>query len=45
MGTPSNIYDFASHLIANGLIYGTVDDLLEYANGLTSTAENGHENS
>jgi hypothetical protein len=40
----TNIIEYSSHLIASGIISGSVQNLLEFAGGLASD-ENGYENS
>ncbi|KAF5637952.1 lipase B [Fusarium sp. NRRL 52700] len=40
---PDNIVEYSARLIANGVVSGSVDDLLSYAQGLGS-AENGNDN-
>lgn len=41
--TPSNIVEYNAHLIANGIISGSVGDLLALADGFVS-GENSHSN-
>ncbi|KAF5594973.1 lipase B [Fusarium pseudocircinatum] len=40
---PDNIVEYSARLIANGIVSGSTDDLLSYAQGLGS-AENGNNN-
>jgi hypothetical protein len=40
---PDNIVEYSARLIANGIISGSTDDLLSYAQGLGS-AQNGNNN-
>jgi hypothetical protein len=40
----TNILEYSSHLIANGIISGSVGDLLQYAQGVNSD-KNGYANS
>ncbi|SCV52063.1 related to lipase B precursor [Fusarium fujikuroi] len=40
---PDNIVEYSARLIANGIVSGSTDDLLSYAQGLGS-AENGNDN-
>jgi len=40
---PDNIVEYSARLIANGIVSGSTDDLISYAQGLGS-AENGNDN-